>query len=99
MVGQGIAPPPGFNIPASTFSLNDLYMDAGEDAFTRASYLVNLPKQTDPGVKIVKLYQANSIDSFNTYLKQFKDEGWLGAWVRPNESIWGELEYFLDEEL
>lgn len=99
MVGAGIIPPPEFDMPPSTVSLNDLYMDAGEDAFTRAAYLVNLPKQTDPNVKVVKLYQANSIASFNKYLQQFKDEGWAGAWVRPNDSVWGEAEYFVAEEL
>ena len=98
MVYAGIIEGEQINLPAATVSLNDLYMDGDEDAFTRAAYLVNLPAQPE-GVKIVKLYQANSVESFNKYLDQIKDEGWAGAWVRPNDSVWGEAEYFVNEEL
>lgn len=98
MIGAGIVEGEGVEIPPATVSLNDLFMEPLEDAFTRAAYLTNLPRQPE-GVKVVKLYQANSTNSFNQYLGQLKDEGWRGVWVRPNRSVWGDLEYFVDAEL
>ena len=98
MVFAGIIPPPQFDIPASTVLINDLYSNPDQDAFSRSVSLANLPKQP-AGVAAARVYQANSVESFNNYLDQFKEEGFTGAWVRPNESVWGDPEFFVTDPL
>ena len=97
MVSLGMLPGEGLQIPAATFRINDYFMD-GEDAFTRSTYMANLGKQPE-GVSIAKVFQANSDETFNEYLDQFRSEGFNGAWVRPNDSVWGDVEFFVDEPL
>jgi hypothetical protein len=99
MVFLGIVHGDPLDIPSPTIHLNDLYMDPEANAFTRSVYLTNLPKPQPESVTVAKLYQANSRESFNQYLAQFKKEGWLGAWVRPNDSIWTDTEFFVKEPL
>ena len=98
MVGNGLVPGGPIVIPASTVHLNDIYIDDESDAFTRSAALANIGPQPDP-VTVATIFQANDEKSFNEYLTQFRQDGWLGAWVRPNESLWTDVEYFVDEEL
>ena len=98
MYSQGIVEGPPVEVQASRFHLNDLYLNEEEDAFTRSVYLTNLPQQTDD-ITVAKVYQANSKETFNDYLEQLKEDGWKGLWVRPNDSVWGDVEYFVSEPL
>jgi hypothetical protein len=99
MVAYGLIPGTGVNIPAAEFHLNDLYMDAEATAFSRSVYMSNLPAPQPSGVTVAKIFQANSVETFNTYLKQFQAEGWKGAWARPNNAVWTDTEYFVSEPL
>jgi hypothetical protein len=78
-------------LEAGSWLVNDYY-DPALDANTRASKLVNLGAQP-AGVVVARPVQVNSVETFNKYLLQMHDDGFLGALIRPLDHLYGQTQY------
>jgi hypothetical protein len=78
-------------IPAASWMVNDVY-DPTADANSRAYQLVNLPAQPE-GVIVTRPVQVNSVETFNKYLRQMQDDGFLGTLIRPLTHLYGQTQY------
>ena len=83
----------GANHPldAATWLVNDVY-SATADANSRAYSLVNLGPQP-AGVAIARPVQVNSVETFNKYLLEMQDDGFLGALIRPLDHLYGQTQH------
>ena len=95
---QTHGPDEQIQIEAGIWLINDYYTDINSNAADRAYKLAQLPKQPQ-GILVPKLYQANSKESFNTYFRQYQDEGFTSVICRPLDHLLGEPQHVVSKLL
>jgi hypothetical protein len=82
-----------FVLDPSKFSVNDTGQ-TDKNASPRSYNVVNLGEQP-PEVTVPQIYQVNSPETLNKYLKAYHDKGILGAICRPLDSDCSDDQYIV----
>jgi hypothetical protein len=82
-----------FPLQAGSFQINDTGQ-TDRNASQRSYNVVNLPRQAQE-VIVPQIYQANSLETLNKYLKDFKAKGCVGAICRGLDTGCSDPQYIV----